>query len=121
MRVKMPPRTSTRCRKPPTRFVEMDSSEEGSPTKKQRLTQPSRGQPRMAESEDCSLEYETVISLDGSSADSSASENQQKPPAGTELQASLCNTPSTSVQAHLTESSPGLSYTFLCLRGHGLH
>ena len=99
MRVRMPPRTSTRCRKPPTRLVEMDGSEEGSPTKKQRLTQPCRGQPRMAESEDCSLEYETVISLDGSSADSSASENEQKPLAGTELRVSLCNTPSAPVQA----------------------
>ena len=121
MRAGMPPRTSTRCRKPPIRFVEVDSSEEGSPTKKQRLTQPSRDQHRTAESEDGSLEYETVISLNGSSVDSSTSEDEQEAPAGTELQARLHSNPSNeSVQAHLADSkaAPGRSYTFSCLRRH---
>ena len=89
----MPPRTSTRCRKPPIRFVEANSSEEGSPTKKQR---PSRDQQSTAESEDVSIEYETVISLDGSSADSSTSEDEQEAPAakrsaGPGVQARLCS------------------------------
>lgn len=102
----MPPRTSTRCKKPPIRFVEVDSSEEGSPTKKQRLTQPSRDLHCTAESEDGSLEYETVISLNGSLGDSSEAEDEQESPAGTQLQASLCSTPlTTSVRGHLAESS----------------
>ena len=101
----MPPRTSTRCRKPPIRFVEVDSSEEGSPTKKQRLTQPSRDQHRTAESEDGSLEYETVISLNGSSADSSTSEDEQEAPAGTELQASLHSTTSMKLCKPIWQSS----------------